>query len=182
LGLGLAISKFIVEAHGGKISVESVGKDQGTTFLVEFPAARARSEAPLGHAAAAPRSRRPGVGLRILVVEDHTDTRTVLASVLSESGHVVFPAGDVAAAMKLAEREKIDVVVSDIGLPDGNGLQLMRELRDRYQLPGIALSGYGTPADLQASLEAGFSHHLIKPIDLPALEALLEKVPSKPTP
>jgi two-component system CheB/CheR fusion protein len=177
LGLGLAISKALVEMHGGVIEAHSAGKGQGATFRVKLPLARIpRSQAPGSEDRSAPgpedssasgvREPAPGRPLRVLLVEDHGDTAKVMSRLLARQGYEVQTAGDVAAALELAGRATFDLVLSDLGLPDRSGLDLMRELRTRGQtLPGIALSGYGQEDDLERSRAAGFSAHLIKPVD-----------------
>src|SRR4030095_16571637 len=117
--------------------------------------------------------------LRILLVEDHADTAAVLARLLQRMGHDVLAAGDVATALALAKKEMsgvpIDVVMSDLGLPDGSGLDLMRQLSADYGLRGIALSGFGMDSDFEESIAAGFWRHLVKPIDIGTLrDALVE--------
>ncbi len=112
--------------------------------------------------------------MHILVVEDHADTAAALVNLLTEMGHEVTLAGTVAEALAAAAREPVELVLSDIGLPDGNGNQLMRELVARYGLHGIAVSGYGMDEDRQRSLAAGFSRHLTKPVSVQALREALE--------
>ena len=161
LGLGLAISKALVELHGGTISAHSEGRDQGATFRIRLPlcAPLSRAETP---AAAAPRGAvRP---LRVLLVEDHGVTAKMMRMVLTADGHTVEIAGDVATALELADQRDFDLLISDLGLPDGSGHDLMRQLRERGRtFPGIALSGYGQEEDIRRSREAGFSAHLTKP-------------------
>jgi CheY-like chemotaxis protein len=117
--------------------------------------------------------------LRILIVEDHADTALLLKRLLEASGCAVETAGSVAEATEAAERECFDILVSDLGLPDGTGCDLMRSLRERYPLKGIAMSGYGMDEDLRKSLEAGFSEHLVKPVDISALERAILKLASQ---
>src|SRR5205823_11836782 len=93
-------------------------------------------------------------------------------------GYEVTPAADVASARTAAKAQRFDLVVSDLGLPDGNGLELMRQLRDQYGLRGIALSGYGQDQDVRESREAGFIEHLVKPIDFARSEAAARRVTS----
>jgi CheY-like chemotaxis protein len=176
LGLGLAISKNIVDAHRGEIIAHSEGRGRGSTFTLELPL----TAIPASAAAetAAPVSARPLKGLRILLVDDHADTLSVLDRVLSRRGHEVFAVTDAASALKVASREAIDLLISDIGLPDRSGLDLMAELRKSGSLPGIALSGYGAQADIDRSHAAGFFGHLIKPVEIPALEKLIAEVRS----
>ena len=175
LGLGLAICKALVTVHGGVISAHSAGKGQGATFRVVLPTVPAPTLHPAadGHATSQKPQKRP---LRILLVEDHGDTARVMRQVLQNKGHYVQTAGDVASALMLAGRETFDLVISDLGLPDGNGLDLMRQLKQRHGLKGIALSGFGMEEDIRKSEEAGFLAHLTKPITPQRLEEVIESV------
>jgi CheY-like chemotaxis protein len=107
--------------------------------------------------------------LCILLVEDDADSRAALARLLNMSGHHTIVAGTVAEALKLARAQKCDVIVSDVGLPDRSGLELMRELSSLYTIPGIAVSGYTDAADVTECERAGFMRHLKKPIDFQTL-------------
>jgi signal transduction histidine kinase/CheY-like chemotaxis protein len=180
LGLGLAISRTIVEMHGGSISVSSEGRERGTTFLVQLPVGprRIESEEPaVGPIAGQPpEAGRVPAHLRILLVEDHLDTASALADLLRVQGHEVQIAGTIAQALAAAETGGLDLVVSDLGLPDGSGQDLMRKLSQRHHLRGIALSGYGMEEDVRRSREAGFEQHLTKPVNLQALEAAIQQV------
>jgi signal transduction histidine kinase len=175
LGLGLAISKAIVELHGGEVRVASDGRDRGATFSVRLPVVpppdgEANVPAAGGEEASAPEATRPR---HILLVEDHADTAEALADLLRGRGYQVTIAGSIAEALRQAEApegRRIDLVVSDLGLPDGSGMDLMRELSGRHGLTGIALSGYGMEEDVRKSHEAGFRQHLTKPVDVRALE------------
>jgi len=164
LGLGLSIARAIVEMHRGAIRAESRGRGWGTTFTVAIPA---RAEAPT----AVPNTQTQKLRLsgalprRVLLVDDHFDTRETLAKLLKRSGYEVATADCVTAAKERAAHAEFDILVSDLGLPDGHGCDLMRELHERYGLPGVAFSGYGMEGDVQRSLEAGFSAHLTKPVD-----------------
>jgi two-component system CheB/CheR fusion protein len=172
LGLGLAISKALVEMHGGTIEARSDGRDKGTTFRVSLPLC-ASSGSPKEPAAAAP-PRRAARPLRILLVEDHGVTAKMMRWVLTEDGHHVMTAGDVATALELADQHAFDLLVSDLGLPDGSGHDLMSQLRERgHVFSGIALSGYGQEEDVQRSRAVGFALHLTKPA---SRERLLEAV------
>jgi CheY-like chemotaxis protein len=112
--------------------------------------------------------------LRLLVVEDHGDTADMMKLMLESEGHEVALAGDVETALEKASQEEFDLLISDLGLPDGSGLDLMRELRARGRnLPGIALSGYGQEEDVRRSREAGFIAHVIKPVDMDRMMAVL---------
>lgn len=170
LGLGLAISKTLVEMHGGTISAHSDGRDKGATFRVRLPLC-----APADQAKPSPSPHQHALRpLHILLVEDHGVTARMMRMVLTAEGHSVESAGDVATAIQLANQHAFDLLVSDLGLPDGSGHDLMRELRAQgYKFPGIALTGYGQEDDIQRSREAGFIAHLTKPA---SREAVLEAV------
>ncbi len=124
----------------------------------------------------------PATGLRLLVVEDHLDTAELLADLLARRGHRVVIAGCASDALRLASEETFDVVVSDVGLPDATGYDLMKELRARCPIKGIAMSGYGRAEDLEKSREAGFEEHLTKPIMLQKLEQAIARIHSGATP
>jgi len=119
------------------------------------------------------------VSLRLLLLEDHEPTLQVLARLLTRAGHQVVPVGTVAAALAAAKAGTFDAVISDLGLPDGTGFDLMAELRDTYGLQGIALSGYGMEEDLRRSREAGFMTHLVKPVDFGQLRRAISQLPRK---
>jgi PAS domain S-box-containing protein len=181
LGLGLAISKAIVELHGGSLSAASDGRGRGARFAVRLPVGDVRGspEAERSRPAReipAPRPEEEEVPLRILLVEDHVDTAEAMAELLRELGHQVTVAGSVADGLAAAESQegRLDLVLSDLGLPDGTGLDLMSELHGRYGVKGIALSGYGMEEDVRKSLEAGFDRHLTKPINLQALQTAIQ--------
>ena len=172
LGLGLAISKALVEMHGGQIEAHSEGRGKGATFRIRLPLTAPAGQPEMPASAAPPkRAVRP---LHILLVEDHGVTAKMMRMVLNAAGHTVEWAGDVATALEMASQQAFDLLVSDLGLPDGSGHDLMRGLRERgYKFPGIALSGYGQEEDTRRSREAGFAAHLTKPA---SREALLEAV------
>ena len=174
LGLGLAISRSLVEAHGGQILGESKGTNQGATFTLILPLQRPpalpRGSGPQGNSAAAFKPR------RILLVEDHADTLASLQRLLGRAGHEIISAGSALEALSIAAENSFDVIISDLGLPDLSGNDLMRQLRDRYGLRGIAVSGYGMEQDIADSRAAGFVHHLTKPIQVDLLRQLIESV------
>ena len=114
--------------------------------------------------------------VHLLVVEDHPPTAELIARLLRRAGYAVTLAHSVAEARELARFNRFTLVVSDIGLPDGTGRDLMAHLRDAHGLRGIALSGYGTDADVQARLAAGFVEHVVKPVEWKQLAAALQRV------
>ncbi len=183
LGLGLTISQAIIEFHGGSLSAESAGKGQGATFAVrlpvgDLPAVEAAGEAAAQVAKAPPHEPAGAPPSHILLVEDHSDTADAMADLLRSMGYQVSVADSVAAGLSAAEHlaGRIDLVLSDLGLPDGSGLDLMRELHDRYSVRGIALSGYGMEEDVRKSLSAGFDRHLTKPVNLQALQTAIQEI------
>ncbi len=172
LGLGLAISKALVELHGGMIEASSSGRGKGATFRVQLP-----KRAPVARQAATPLTagpRREVPPLRILLVEDHGVTAKMMRMVLAGEGHTVETVSDVSAALEIAEHKRFDLLLSDLGLPDGSGHELLRALRQRgHRFPAVALSGYGREEDIQRSCDAGFAAHLTKPA---SREAVLETI------
>jgi PAS domain S-box-containing protein len=192
LGLGLAISKAIIELHGGTLSAASRGPGQGAVFTVELPAgmpstpagaaATADAADPAGPAKPAEVNAAGEPSLHILLIEDHLDTALAMTELLISMGHRVTAASGVraglaaaAAAQGAANGGHIDLVVSDLGLPDGHGHDLMRELKSRYGLAGIALSGYGMEEDVEQSRAAGFDLHLTKPVGIQVLESAIRE-------
>jgi PAS domain S-box-containing protein len=176
LGLGLAISRRLAEAHGGTISAHSEGRGRGATFTVELPALDAPTTVPAPQQpGGATSSGRP---MHVLVVEDHAPTLTVMTKLLRTLGHRVTGATTVAAATAAARQDGFDLIISDLGLPDGSGLDVMRQVREKYAGRAIALTGYGMESDVAASRDAGFTEHLTKPVDLAALEAAIRRVAS----
>lgn len=178
LGLGLAISRAITELHGGTITAASEGVGKGACFTVTLPIV-APVQRLLNRIDAG--QQRRGDGVRVLLVEDHPDTGQMLQRYLSAEGFEVKLAGSVAAALQLADEQPFDIVISDIGLPDASGLDLMRRLRERCTLPGIAISGYGMETDVRNSREAGFFTHLTKPIDPSRLGSLIHQAINEST-
>jgi len=117
-----------------------------------------------------------GRSLRLLLVEDHVDSAELLAELLQTHGHVVKVATSATDALALASQEQFDVLVSDVGLPDASGYELMAQIRQRYPMKGIAVTGSTRASDVERGKEAGFSMHLIKPVSIRKLEAALEQV------
>ena len=179
LGLGLAISKGVVEGHGGTLVATSPGEGMGTTLRVELPALPEPHAEGNGHAAGRANGQAPASPRRILLVEDEPATLRLMARLLKGLGHEVQTAATVASAIEEVEGGEFDLTVSDIGLPDGTGLELMRRIVAlRGPIPSIALTGYGVEDDIVRSREAGFTAHLTKPIDFIKLEAIIRRVVS----
>jgi PAS domain S-box-containing protein len=178
LGLGLAISRALVELHAGCIRAESAGKGKGATFSIELPLAKEveQSDAPSSRAlppAPAAVKKVPAREIRILLVEDHEPTRSSLAHLLARRNYKVTPVGSLAEARSIVCKIKFNLLISDIGLPDGNGCELMEELKKNSRLKGIALTGYGMEHDVSRSYAAGFTAHLTKPVRMESLDDAL---------
>ncbi len=177
LGLGLTISRGIVERHGGKIQAYSDGDECGSTFIVELPLRDVEAEAPESPSEpiAPPRT---GT-LRLLLVEDHTDTADILARLLRADGYHVQTAHSATTALQLASVASFDLLLSDVGLPDATGYELMQQLKSSCGIKGIAMTGYGMEDDLKKGREAGFSEHLVKPIDVARLQEAIRRVSTR---
>ena len=182
LGLGLAISKAMVDAHGGKIRVESAGKDEGATFSITLgtvpaPAKSNGDGARDGQSKGRVDKEKPaGKQRRVLVVDDHHDTCTGMKMMLERRGYQITLAHSAEQAVEKARMQDFDLLISDIGLPDRSGYDLMRELRNSKGLLGIALSGFGMEHDVSKARAAGFSEHLTKPINFERLEEAIENL------
>ncbi len=172
LGLGLSIVKSLVDLHQGKVTVNSAGSGRGSTLTLQLPTVSATAAPP----PASPMTSRTGGRHRILLVEDHRDTRQVLVRLLSGLGCIVTSVASVKEAIEAAESQRFDLLVSDIGLPDGTGMEVMRHVAAQHGVKGIALSGYGQDEDLRRSREAGFVTHLTKPVNLHALQECILKL------
>ena len=172
LGLGLSIVKALVEMHKASVSATSEGRGKGSTFVVRVESVRPPEQAagPPGPAASA------GTPHRILLVEDHADTRDVLARLLTGLGFVVTSVGSVKEAVEAAERQPFDLLLSDIGLPDGSGMDVMKQVGARHGLKGIALSGFGQDEDIRRSRDAGFATHITKPVNVQVLDQVIRTV------
>ena len=184
LGLGLAISKSLIDMHGGKLRAASGGIGHGCTFTVELlttdAVQRHTPAPPTARPASAGRALHPSraeeVPLRILMVDDHEDTSRALKRLLVRMGYEVKLAHSVQNALDVAGAHPFDLIISDIGLPDGSGLDLMRQLSARRPVRGIALSGFGMEDDVRKSFEAGFREHLIKPVNVQKLQTVIQRV------
>lgn len=189
LGLGLAISKAIVEAHHGTIAARSEGVGHGAVLTVELPVptdptiAAERPQPP----SAQPSNSREDVAAHLLLVEDHPDTGQIMARMLRRSGFEVTVATNIADALAETKtaydrlddrgrRRPVRLVVSDLGLPDGTGHELMRQLSRDYGLHGIALSGFGMEDDVRRAAQAGFARHITKPVDFDTLLAHIREL------
>ena len=173
LGLGLAISKRLVDLHAGTIEAESRGRSFGATFKVTL------DTLPEGAATSGVKNRIAGKGskpLRILLVEDHQDTRRALSRLLTHFGHRVVTTGTVATAKQIVGSDQIDVLLCDIGLPDGSGYEVAAQARAKRRIKAIALTGFGTERDVLRSKEAGFDFHLVKPVNFQELQSVLDQL------
>ncbi len=174
LGLGLAISKSIVNAHSGEITAHSEGEGRGATFTVSLHLSSSQAVAPTEQL---PDDRTAQAAkYKILLVDDHRDTRSALQTLLQRRGHDVSIAANCAEARAMAGKESFELLISDIGLPDGSGYGLMESLRGQKGLRGIAVSGYGMTGDIDHSRTSGFAMHLIKPLRIQELEKAISAV------
>jgi CheY-like chemotaxis protein len=167
LGIGMIVGRQIVEAHRGELTVPG----EGPLFVVRLPgtlAPRRVDEAPA--TSAIPR------GTSILVVEDHEDTRRVLSRALRRRGFAVAVADTVESACRQFASQPADLIICDIGLPDGTGWDVLNRLREAGPVRAIAVSGYGTKLDVEKSQAAGFAAHILKPVDFSGLEATVARV------
>jgi PAS domain S-box-containing protein len=177
LGLGLALVKNLVELHGGAVRCASPGLGQGSSFdvelpLMQVPAAPAQSAQPATEPA-------PAGALRLLVVDDNVDAASTLGMLLEACGYEVAVENDSRRALARALEERPDAALLDIGLPDMDGNELARRLRADPRTRAtvlVAVTGYGQEQDRRTALEAGFDHHLVKPVDMDKLAAVLAGV------
>src|ERR1700682_6245758 len=180
LGLGVAISKAMVDGLHGKIRVASAGKDKGSTFTVILKTVAAPVGTQNGADEMRPAAARKEIAAarprRVLVVDDHHDTCTGMKMMLERRGYEITLAHSADQAVEKAHTENFDLIISDIGLPDRSGYELMRELHASKGLRGIALSGFGTEHNVSKAREAGFSEHLTKPINFERLEEAIRSL------
>lgn len=175
LGLGLAISKALIDVQGGTIKAYSEGLGKGSAFTITLPVL-SEKDAMTAQPSKSTNGGASSKRLRILLAEDHVDTSRILKLVMTNWGHEVETAGTVSQAVELAKMDRFDVLISDIGLPDGTGLDLIRQVRVFSQVPAIALTGYGMDEDVTASRAAGFNAHLTKPTDLQQLQTSINQL------
>jgi PAS domain S-box-containing protein len=176
LGLGLLISRSVIEHHRGRLTASSPGKNRGATFTVEIPAfdtPRLRPSRGDARSATADGSRAIAT---ILLVEDNADIRNSLSRLLTQRGHVVYTGSSMEQALEIASQVEFEILISDIDLPDGSGLELLWKLRSRRSVAGIALSGFGSPEDVELSRAAGFVEHLTKPVNFHQLASAIDRV------
>jgi PAS domain S-box-containing protein len=182
LGLGLAIVKQLIELHGGTVRAKSPGEGQGSTFAVELPITVVHQTPPekAGPKEEEPSeydcSERPLSGIRVLVVDDEADARNVVRRVLAECGAEVALAESASEAVGLVESFRPDILVSDIGMPDEDGYDLIRQVRSRIAakaLPAVALTAFARSEDRRRALLAGFQTHVTKPVDPAELIAVV---------
>ena len=182
LGLGLAISRRLVELHGGTITATSEGEGKGASFRVRLPVIAVRREsAPVGRAPVASSTDTTLTGIRALVIDDERDSRDLLGQILMLAGAEITPASDAASALAFLRTQRFDVIVSDIGMPEMDGLQLMSRLRsgsieEGAQTPAVALTAYSRGTDRMAALRAGFQAHMAKPADAEELVAVVSSL------
>jgi signal transduction histidine kinase len=180
LGIGLALAKQLAELHGGSLTAASEGLGKGSAFTLRLPLAADTEAPPADHP---PMHAAPAAPRRILIVDDNTDAARTLAELLDLDGHETHVAHDGPSAVEAARRLSPDAAIVDIGLPGFSGLEVARRLRKDPSLSGlflVALSGWVQPEDLIRSREAGFDHHLAKPVSVATLERLLARADAVP--
>ncbi|CAH2773733.1 MAG: Two-component system sensor histidine kinase [uncultured Paraburkholderia sp.] len=171
LGLGLAITKALTDVHGGTVTAQSPGAHCGATFTITLPTAVAPARTSQ---AVMPEPVHPAGVLKILLIEDHVDTAEVMGQLIRTLGHDVTTVGRVDDALAATQLQTFDLVISDVGLPDGTGLDFIKAYRERSDVPAVALTGFGTDEDVRRCLAAGFTSHLTKPVNFAQLETMIE--------
>jgi PAS domain S-box-containing protein len=193
LGLGLALVRHLVELHGGTVRVESEGVGRGAKFILELPSAERkeiagaeRANQTVGNRKNASAMRSPGLGgLRVLLVEDDGDSRALLNIALEAYGAVVDTASSASEALAMIKEARPDVLVSDIGMPDVDGYELIRQVRklppeNGGLMPALALTGYAGEKDRERAILAGFQEHVSKPVEPHELAAIVAKLGQQP--
>ncbi len=189
LGIGLSVVRGLVELHGGRVWAQSDGDGCGSTFVVSFPALSSYNskkqperETALKTEAKRIDDAKRHAGVRVLVVDDSPDTLAVLKTMMEAAGYQVETASSAHSAVGAAASFKPDIIISDLGMPDTDGFELLRTLREDSGLadtPVIALTGYAMQVDRDATLHAGFAAHLAKPIEQAALVSTLDELLEK---
>jgi CheY-like chemotaxis protein/two-component sensor histidine kinase len=175
LGIGLPLVRALVELHGGRVEAHSAGLGQGSEFVVHLPIVRSPHPAPPPTDAATPT---PG-SLRVLFVDDNADMSTITRKLLESYGYQVQTAHDGPRALEMAMEDQPDVVLLDIGLPEIDGYEVARRMRqdpDFQNVVLVAVTGYGLESDRRRAQEAGFAYHLVKPVDFDALLKFLAAI------
>ncbi len=178
LGIGLTLTKRLIELQGGSIDASSGGRGKGSEFVVRLPLATEHDAGELPREGTAEDA--PAAGRRLLVVDDNRDFASMLTALLELMGHDVRTAYDGPAAISLAADYLPEAVFLDIGLPGMSGYEVARTLRDSPELAGvtlIAFTGYGQDDDRRRVLEAGFDHHLVKPAEAAELARIIDSLP-----
>jgi CheY-like chemotaxis protein len=179
LGLGLAIVRNLVAAHGGRVRAESPGPSHGSEFIVELPATEVNAHAPEQRRSGSHEAR-TAQRARVLVVDDNEDAASMMRAALEQMGYLVDVASDGLSALDRAATFHPGVVLLDIGLPVIDGYEVARRLRsqeDGAPMRLIAVTGYGQETDTRRSRDAGFERHLVKPVDLDELERIIQSRP-----
>jgi PAS domain S-box-containing protein len=180
LGLGLAISKALIDMQGGQLIAESEGRGRGAAFRVDIAVTAA-----LARRGISGRGPSSGIAARsdvsILLVDDHLDTAIAMRKLLERLGYRITIANTLAGALDSYREQPVDLVISDIGLPDGSGLELIRQMNELRPVRGIALSGFGMEEDVRKSKDAGFIEHLVKPVNFQRLHAIIREVTTPST-
>src|SRR5262245_14440430 len=175
--MGLTLVKRLVELHGGDVEARSAGRGRGSEFIVRLPTVERRAETPSASARGA--ASQSLARHRILVVDDNVDAAEAFSRILQLHNQEVCVAHDGHAALQMAGAMQPDIVFLDLELPKMNGLEVARRLRTEGRerpLVLVATTGFGQEEDRRRSTEAGFDHHLVKPIDLQVLQSLLARV------
>lgn len=175
LGLSLAITKGLAEAHGGSLTAQSEGIGKGASFTLELPTIQPASTPSTAEAPPPHEIGERGRSCTILLVDDHEDTRHALQSLLQRRGYRVLVASGSKEARQIAATQQFDLLLSDISMPDGSGLELVESLKPSG-VKAIAISGFGTDEDLKKSRNAGFDEHIVKPISFEALEGVIQRL------